>query len=106
MNLFILRHLLTCLFISDFYNSVGNLIPEGVKQFILPCNFRDAAVFMNEWRDSLKMFLSYDHLSEMAAEAAGIDKYINEMPVDTLKNALTFFAVEKACASQLKNYLL
>jgi len=102
-----LRHFLTCLFISDLHASIGTAVPESVKQFILPGIFtRDAAVCMSEWRDSMKMALSYDRLSELIVEAVGIERFIADIPLDTLRSAVTFFAIEKVCASKLRAYVI
>ena len=102
-----LRHFLTCLLVSDLYASIGSALPESIRQFVLPgVSSRDAAVCMSEWRDSVKMAISYDRLSEMVAEAIGIERQIAEMPLDTLRGVVTFFAVEKACASKVKTYIL
>lgn len=102
-----LRNFLTCLFMSDLYASIGSAIPESVKQFILPGVFtRDAAVCLSEWRDSMKMTFSYDRLSELVAEAVGIESHIGSIPLDILRNTATFFSIEKVCASKLKAYII
>ncbi|HZX49385.1 MAG TPA: BREX-1 system phosphatase PglZ type A [Nitrospirota bacterium] len=103
-------HFLTCLLVSDLHNDIGPALPENVRQFVLPGNFcRDAAVCMSEWRDSIKMAASYDCLSEMVAEALGIERYLKEIPDDkvleTLRGAVTFFVVEKLCAGRVKAYV-
>lgn len=109
-----LRHLLTCLFVSDLHASIGTALPENVRQFVLPGNFgRDAAVCMNQWRDSVKMAPSYDRLSEMVAEAVCIERYLKDVMdmegddkvLEMLRGAVTFFAVEKFCAGRIKAYI-
>jgi len=102
-----LRHLLSSLFISDLYSFAGEALSEDVRQFVLPHNFvRDAAVCMSEWRDSVKMAASYDNLSEMIANALEIERYIEDIPVETLRRVATFFTAEKTCASRMKAYVL
>jgi len=108
-----LRHLLTCLFISDLYISLGDQLCQNVRQFVLPGGFaRDAAVFMSEWRDSVKMAESYDRLSGMVADAVGIERYLSEIPLTTpenisaIKHVVTFAAIEGICASAMKVYVL
>lgn len=108
-----LRHLLTCLFISDLDLSLGDRLCQNVRQFILPSGFaRNAAVCMSEWRDSIKMTESYDRLSEMVAEALGIERYLREITLNTpdeinvFKDAVTFSATEKISAGAIKAYIL
>jgi uncharacterized protein (TIGR02687 family) len=108
-----LRHLLTCLFISDLYLSLGDRLCQNVRQFILPSGFaRNAAVCMSEWRDSIKMTESYDRLSEMVADALGIERYLREITLSTpdeinaFKDAVTFSATEKISAGAIKAYIM
>ena len=108
-----LRHLLTCLFISDLYLWLGDRLCQNVRQFILPSGFaRNAAVCMSEWRDSIKMTESYDRLSEMVANALGIERYLREIALNTpdeinaFKDAVTFSATEKISAGAIKTYVL
>lgn len=108
-----LRHLATCLFISDLYLSLGERLCQNVRQFILPRGFvRDAAVCMSEWRDSVKMAESYDRLSGMVAAAVGIERYLSDIPLNTpeeigaIKGAVAFFAIERVCAGAMKAYIL
>jgi len=102
-----LRHFITCLFVSDLYTSIGVSLSDNVKQFILPGGFiRDAAVCMSEWRDSVRMAGTYDRLSQMVAQALGINNYISNLDLDTLKDAVTFFDIEKVCAGKIKQYIL
>ena len=108
-----LRHLLTCLFISDLYLWLGDRLCQNVRQFILPSGFaRNAAVCMSEWRDSIKMTESYDRLSEMVADALGIERHLGEIALNTpdeitaFKDAVTFSATEKISAGAIKAYIL
>lgn len=108
-----LRHLLTCLFISDLYLSIGDRLCQNVRQFVLPSGFaRNAAVCMSEWRDSVKMTQSYDRLSEMVSDALGMERYLREIPLNTpdeinaFKDAVTFSATEKVSAGAVKAYIL
>jgi len=102
-----LRHLVTCLFISDLYLSLGERLNQGVRQFTLPSGFvRDAAVCMSEWRDSVKMTEAYDRLAGMVADAVGLERYLTDIPIDILKDTVTFFAAEKLCASSMKAYII
>ena len=108
-----LRHLLTCLFISDLYLSIGDRLCQNVRHFILPIGFaRNAAVCMSEWRDSIKMTESYDRLSEMVGEALGIERYLREIPLNTpdeinaFKDAVTFSVTERISAGAIKAYIL
>ena len=108
-----LRHLLTCLFISDLYLALGDRLCQNVRQFILPSGFaRDAAVCMSEWRNSIKMTESYDRLSEMVSDALGIERYLMEIALNTpdeinaLKDAVTFSATEKISTGAIKAYIL
>ena len=102
-----LRHFITCLFVSDLYTSIGASLSDNVKQFVLPGGFiRDAAVCMSEWRDSVRMAGTYDRLSQMIAQALGINNYISNVDLETLKDAVTFFDIEKVCAGRIKQYIL
>ena len=108
-----LRHLLTCLFISDLYLLLGERLCQNVRQFILSSGFaRDAAVCMSEWRDSIKMTESYDRASEMVADALGIERYLREIALNTsdeinaFKDAVTFSVTEKISAGAIKAYIL
>ena len=106
-----LRHFITCLFISDLSAAANNLISDNVRQFILHGEYvRNAAVCMSEWRDSVKMSATYDRLSGMIAEALNIENTISDIsveePVETIKDAATFFAIEKVCAKKIKEYVL
>ncbi|MDP8299204.1 MAG: BREX-1 system phosphatase PglZ type A, partial [Candidatus Tantalella remota] len=76
-------------------------------QFVLMGGYvRDAAVCMSEWRDSVRMTIGYDRLSRMVRDAVGIERYLLETPIDNLKDAATFFVVEKVCAGRIKEYIL
>jgi uncharacterized protein (TIGR02687 family) len=108
-----LRHLLTCLFVSDIYLSIGNRLCQNVRQFVLPSgSARNAAVCISEWRDSINMTESYDRLSEMVADALGIERYLNEIPLNTpdeinaFKDGVTFSATEKISTRAIKSYIL
>ncbi len=102
-----LRHFLTCLLMSDLYVSIGSALPDSVRQFILPeIATHNAAVCMSEWRDSVRMTASYDQLSEMVGESVAVERYLSEISLDVLKSAVTFFAVEKICASKCRDYVL
>jgi uncharacterized protein (TIGR02687 family) len=102
-----LRHFLTCLLVSDLYTTLGAALSNNVRQFVLPGGFiRDAAVCMSEWRDSVRMASAYDHLSKMVAEALGIANYMIDVPVESLKDAVTFFDIERVCAGRIKQYML
>jgi len=102
-----LRHLLTCLFISDLYSVMGNSLSENVRQFVLPGeHIRDVAVFISEWRDSVERTGAYDALSEMVSEAIGFERYIGDIPIVSMKGLVTFFALEQSCASKMKVYVL
>jgi len=106
-----LRHFITSLFISDLFAAANELLPDNVSQFILSGKYiRDVAVCMSEWRDSIKLSGAYDRLSEMVAEALDIENGISgictALPVEKIKDAVTFFAVEKICARKIKEYVL
>lgn len=102
-----LRHFLTCLLVSDLFTTLGTALSNNVRQFILPGGFiRDAAVCMSEWRDSVRRASGYDHLSKMVAEALGMGNYITDVPLEALKDAVTFFDIEKVCAGRIKQYIL
>ncbi len=102
-----LRHFITCLFISDLYASMGTSLSDNVRQFVLPGGFiRDAAVCMSEWRDSVRMADTYDRLSQMIGHALRIDNYISNVELDYIKDAVTFFDIEKVCAGRIKQYIL
>ncbi len=108
-----LRHLLTCLFVSDLYLSLGASLCQNVRQFVLPGRFAsNAAVCMSEWRDSIEMTKSYDRLSEMIANDLDIERYLREIPLNTpdeinaFKDAVTFSVTERIPAGAIKSYLL
>lgn len=102
-----LRHFITCLFVSDLYTSMGAALSDNVRQFVLPGGFiRDAAVCMSEWRDSVRMADTYDNLSQMIGHALRIDNYISNVELDYIKDAVTFFDIEKICAGRIKQYIL
>lgn len=108
-----LRHLATFLFVSDLYLSLGDSLCRNVRQFILPSGFvRDAAVCLSEWRDSVKMAENYDRLSIMIADALGIERFLNEAPLNTQEeiiaiiDSVTFYDIEKICAVGIKSYIL
>ena len=102
-----LRHFITCLFVSDLYTVIGESLSDNVEQFVLPGGFkRDAAVCMSEWRDSVRMAYIYDSLSQLIAEALGIKNYLSDIPIECLKDSVTFFDIEKVCAGRIKQYIL
>ncbi len=108
-----LRHLLTCLFISDLSLMLGEKLCQSVRQFVLPPGHcRNAAVCMSEWRDSVRMLESYDLLSSKLADELNIESYLRQIPFETprdinaLKDLLTFPATEKICARAIKEYIL
>lgn len=108
-----LRHLLTCLFISDLYSSIGDHLCQNVRQFILPSGFsRNAAVCMSEWRDNVKMTESYDRLSEMVSDALRMEQHLKEIPlitpedINSLKDTVTFSVTERISAGAVKIYIL
>ena len=102
-----LRHFLTCLLVSDLYTALGDKLSNNVRQFVLPGGFvRDAAVCMSEWRDSVRLAHAYDQLSKLMAEALGIGNYLSHLSIESLKDPVTFFDIEKVCAGSIKQYIL
>ncbi len=108
-----LRHLLTCLFISDLNLSIGDHISRSLRQFVLPNGFaHNAAVCMSEWRNRIKMTQSYDRLSEMVSDALDMERCLSEISLNTpeqinsFKDAVTFSVTEKISAGVIKAYIL
>jgi len=102
-----LRHFITCLFISDLYTFMGTALSDNVRQFVLPGGFiRDAAVCMSDWRDSIRMTETYDSLSQLIGHALRIESFISDVDLECIKDADTFFDIEKICAGRIKQYIL
>lgn len=94
--------LLTRVLVSDFGKTVNGSTPAALKHFMLPNKgLANAVVFLDRWRDSASYHRSYDVISALVAGEIDLDRHIDGLQPEILKDSKTFQASEKAVARQL-----
>lgn len=102
-----LQKLLCCLFITDLFSKVGDDIGGGLQQFLLPIPRQaNAVVCLNNWRDSVRLSEDYDRVARLVERFLDMEKHVSNIPHHALMDAVTFVAVEKAYARNLKEIVL
>jgi len=100
-----LRELLICLFVTDFSASLHCQCPASLKQFLLESAV-NASILLDKWRDSQVRMPAYEKLSLELSGILKIEDIIENLTIEKLHDAQTFFVIEKILASQLKENLL
>ena len=100
-----LKELLLCLFVTDFSASLHCECPASLKQFLLDSAI-NASILLDNWRDSQVKMPAYESLSQEISGLLKIEGNIDNLSVDQLQDAQTFFVIEKILANQLKVNLL
>ena len=99
-----LRNLLLRLLLSDYAHALHGEVPSSLQQLLLPESGRsNAVVCLAQWRDSRSKRYSYDRLSAAVAPLLKIEYAVSNLTIDQLLDVMTFFVVEKAIASKLRD---
>jgi len=94
--------LLIRLLVSDFGKTVNGSTPAALKHLMLPPKgLANAIVFLDRWRDSASFHQDYDVISSLVAERVDLERHIDGLQPEVLKDSKTFLASEKAVARQL-----
>lgn len=102
-----LRNLLTCLLVTELEYALGEALPNSLKHFVLPYSSQsNVTVCLAQWRDSSSKGGSYDNLTRLTAEALGIEGQLENVRVEILLNAETFFDLEKVLARKLRDWVI
>lgn len=99
-----LKNFLLRLLVTDFAHHLKGDVPQAIRSLLLPKNgWSNAVVCLAQWRDSSSKGASYDRLSTEAAAILKIEDYLPDMEIDQLADVMTFLAVEKRIASNLRD---
>jgi uncharacterized protein (TIGR02687 family) len=99
-----LRNLLIRLFVTDYAQALGGVLPSALQHLALPVGQRQNVItFLSQWRDSSARSISYDVLSELVSEALKLESHLERLDLDALVPVTTFLAVEKTVARALRD---
>jgi len=103
-----LRGLLFALLATDFVRSLRCGAPAQLAHFVIGEISRaaNASVFANRWRSDMANYASYDALSALVADELHLDQLIASFSAEDLVETMTFEAVEKRVAADLKARIL
>lgn len=103
-----LRHLLSCLLVTDFNYSVLTTLPAKFESKILkgPRATNNTVVMLSTWRDSTRCTDSYNELSKWAENELEIPSVLRDIEIEHLLEVKTFAEVEKHIASVIRERLL
>lgn len=102
-----LKKLMLRLLITDFAHHLRGDLPGALVNFALPPQgHANAVVCLGQWRDSASRGLSYDRISEAAAQLLGMDGYLDAYDMAALTDVMTFLSVEKAVAMRLRDHVM
>lgn len=94
--------LLIRLLVSDFGKTMNGSTPLALKHLMLPPKgLANAIVFLDRWRDSAGFHQNYDVVSSLVAERIDLERHLDGLQPEVLKDSKTFLASEKAVARQL-----
>lgn len=94
--------LLIRLLVSDFGKTVNGSTPVALKHLMLPARgLANAVVFLDRWRDSAGFHQNYDVVSALVAERIDLERHLDGLLPEVLKDSKTFLVSEKAVARQL-----
>jgi uncharacterized protein (TIGR02687 family) len=98
-----LKKLLIRLIVSDYAQYLKKAVPAALANLVLPPNgLSNAVVCLAQWRDSSSRASSYDRLSGEVAALIRLEDHLNDIEIDDVIDVMTFLAIEKAIASQLR----
>lgn len=101
-----LKNLLIRLLVTDFAHHLKKGVPSALAHQVLPPQGRpNTVVCLAQWRDSSSKGSSYDRLSEEIGKLIYLDNQLHGLEVSDLVDVMTFLAVEKAIASQLRQHI-
>ena len=98
-----LKNFLLRLVLTDYAHHLKGDVPQAIRGLLLPkAGWSNAVVCLAQWRDSSSKGASYDRLSSDAAALLKIEDYLPNLEIDQLLDVMTFLAVEKRIASNLR----
>jgi len=98
-----LKMLLLRLMLTDYAHQLKGDVPQSIHGLLLPhTGWSNAVVCLAQWRDSSSKGTSYDRLSSEAAAILKIEDDLPKLEIDQLIDVMTFLAVEKRIASNLR----
>jgi uncharacterized protein (TIGR02687 family) len=98
-----LKKLLIRLFVTDYAHHLKVDVPTALAHLVLPPSGRsNAVVCLAQWRDSSSKGSSYDRLSSEVASLVHLSDHVHGLDINDLIDVMTFLAVEKFLASQLR----
>jgi len=98
-----LKNFLLRLMLTDFAHHLKGDVPQSIRELLLPrTGWSNAVVCLAAWRDSSSKGASYDRLSAEAAAVLKIEDHLPNLEIDQLVDVMTFLAVEKRIASNLR----
>lgn len=99
-----LRNLLIRLLVTDFGHHLKKPVPDSLSHLLLPQSGKsNTVVCLAQWRDSNSKGSSYDRLSDLVANVLKIEDQIYGFDVEDPLEVMTFQAVEKAVALNLRD---
>jgi len=103
-----LKKLLLRLFVTDFAHHLKTETgaPGSLQNLVLPSARKaNAVVCLAQWRDSSSKGRGYDLLSERVAAIIKLEDCLHGMGLNQLAPVMTFEAVERRIASDLRDYV-
>lgn len=98
-----LKNFLLRLVLTDYAHHLKGDVPQAIRGLLLPkAGWSNAVVCLAQWRDSSSKGTSYDRLSSDAAALLKIEDHLPNLEIDQLLDVMTFLAVEKRIASNLR----
>ena len=98
-----LKNFLLRLMLTDYAYHLKGDVPQSIRGLLLPRNgWSNTVVCLAQWRDSTSKGPGYDRLSAEAAAILKIEDHLPDLEIDQLAEVMTFLAVEKRMASNLR----
>lgn len=103
-----LNDLLLRLLVTDFARSTSAEVPQPLRHLLLGNSqlVGNASILATRWRGDLRGHAAYADLSAAVAETVGLRSLIEELPLESLLDCMTFADVELQIIRDLKTRLL
>lgn len=101
-----LKTLFIHLAVTAFSQSVGEENLNGLSDFISNRNKTNAVVFIDHWMHHKTDYMVFDEYAKMAEQEIQLSNIINNLPIETFKQADTFPYVDRAIIIYIANGLV
>ncbi|RDW18788.1 BREX-1 system phosphatase PglZ type A [Oceanobacillus chungangensis] len=101
-----LKTLFIHLMVTSFSQTVGEDNIKDMKDFVANRNKSNALVFIDHWMHHKTDFVIFDEYAEMVEREIQLPNIINNLPVETFKQADTFPYIDRAIIIYIANGLI